>query len=433
MRKVLILCYDFPPLTTVAAQRPWSWYEHLYTHGYKPVVICRQWQENMVNQQDKFKLSELEEKHVVLENKEVHKLLPSPSKRNAIIEKHGMNRRVFERKLFTFYHRIVSNYTIKKSEYAFMLKYSEEYLKINKADLILATGSPFDLFRIAGYLSEKFNIPWIADYRDEWKFNNSFSDLNWFNRLIFRYLSVNERKSLSGAACFTTVSPPLINRISKGIGKKGFLVRNGLDINDLPTNTSKNNSEFKISYSGTIYNSGYIDLFISGFLDFLKEINDEKSQIKLQFIGIELNFTKGTEKFLKLIKTLPVQVDFLNPMPHKEVLKILAESHICLNLVPGNIANGIYTVKLYDYLALKKPVLNIESEKPVEKHEFFDYTKDCHTVIQIKNALLSFYTDWKNGEALVNKVPDGVLMEFDRKYQCAKLAGVLDTVLNQTQ
>lgn len=430
MKKVLILCYDFPPLTTVAAQRPWSWYEQLSNEGYKPIVICRQWHENIVNQQEKFSLSDLKEEHIINENKEVHKLLPPPSKRDAIIEKHGLKQRVFQRKLFTFYSSVASGFNIRNSEYRFILEYSEEYLRNNNVDLILATGSPFDLFRIAGYLAEKFNIPWIADYRDEWESNNSIADYKWFNRLLFKSLSVNERKCLSNAACFTTVSPPLIKRISNRIDKKGFLVRNGLDFNDLPSYNSNDNSEFKISYSGTIYNSGYIEHFVRAFLDFLKEVQDEKSRIKLQLIGIELNYTSGTEKFLKLLHSASGQVEILKAMSHRDALKILADSQLCLNLVPGNIANGIYTVKLYDYLALKKPVLNVESEKPLEKHEFFDFTVDCHTVLEIKTALLNFYGKWKKGEALENILPANVLNEFDRKYQCTKLAEVLKTVLS---
>ena len=45
---------------------------------------------------------------------------------------------------------------------------AKKYLTQNDVDAIIATGDPFILFKYASQLSEKYSIPWIADYRDTW-------------------------------------------------------------------------------------------------------------------------------------------------------------------------------------------------------------------------------------------------------------------------
>ena len=71
-------------------------------------------------------------------------------------------------------------------------------MKNNTVDAIIATGDPFVLFKYASSLSKKFNIPWIADYRDPWTGNKNRSEMFFDNYW--------ERRFLANVTAMTTVS-----------------------------------------------------------------------------------------------------------------------------------------------------------------------------------------------------------------------------------
>ena len=41
--KVLILCNDFPPVNSIGAERPYSWYKYFHHSGYYPIIITKNW------------------------------------------------------------------------------------------------------------------------------------------------------------------------------------------------------------------------------------------------------------------------------------------------------------------------------------------------------------------------------------------------------
>ena len=41
MKKVLIFAHDFPPLTSIGAMRPESWYNHFSDYGLFPIIITQ--------------------------------------------------------------------------------------------------------------------------------------------------------------------------------------------------------------------------------------------------------------------------------------------------------------------------------------------------------------------------------------------------------
>ena len=43
IKKVLILCNDFPPINSIGAERPYSWYRYFREFGLEPVVITKNW------------------------------------------------------------------------------------------------------------------------------------------------------------------------------------------------------------------------------------------------------------------------------------------------------------------------------------------------------------------------------------------------------
>jgi hypothetical protein len=78
-----------------------------------------------------------------------------------------------------------------------------ELLREHSFQAIIATGEPFSLFAVASRLSKRFNLPWIADYRDCWS-NNKAIAYTGFQRTIWGFF---EKKWVSSSQLITTAAP----------------------------------------------------------------------------------------------------------------------------------------------------------------------------------------------------------------------------------
>src|SRR5690554_4470826 len=226
MKKVLILAYDFPPYVSVGGLRPYNWFKYLKEFGVEPIVITRQWSNAYGNELDYVAPSG--EKNTIVEHSEtgiIYRAPYFPNLSNRLLLKYGEKRFKLLRKAITAYYELAQFLYVtgpKKELY----KTAKKYLKDNKVDVIIATGDPFVLFSYASKLSKKFDIPWIADYRDPWSQNKNRSS-NFFLKFFNNYF---ERKLLLTSAAAATVSEFCERQIQENIkNKRIHILPNGYD------------------------------------------------------------------------------------------------------------------------------------------------------------------------------------------------------------
>ena len=424
MKTVLILCHDFPPLNTVAGQRPYHWSKALPEYGLKTVVITYYWPENIAEQTEKHSIHNEHSDIRIEDQKEVHRIQRNDTKRNQLIAKHGLERKKVRRKMLSFKDHLSSHFSLINDEHASLYSYTEKYISENKVDMLIVTGGPFILFKYGYLLNIKYHIPWIADYRDEWTNNHGRQIHEFVARALHPFYSYFQAKWTRNCRFFTTVSLPLKERLQKKINKKGYVIRNGVDADILPENPKTLAPCFTLFYAGTIYDCHYLNILEQGLSLFLKEGISEGS-FKLVTVGIYLNETKGSNRFATFAKKYPAFIELIGTMKQEEVLKMESQSTAMLNLVPTSLANGIFTVKLYEYLMLEKVVLNIESHHRKEKHDFSKYVIDCPDAQSFHENLKALYKKWEEGQELANPVPDNVKKELTRQFQTKKLSELL--------
>ena len=79
-------------------------------------------------------------------------------------------------KLLTLFEILFQNFTTKVIPYKNLYYNSVSILEKNPdIKLIITSAKPFILFKFGHDLQKKFDIPWIADYRDDW------STSQWYN------------------------------------------------------------------------------------------------------------------------------------------------------------------------------------------------------------------------------------------------------------
>jgi len=391
MKKVLILAYDFPPYVSVGGLRPYSWYKYFHEFGVHPVVVTRQWCNKYGNYLDYVAASESNK--TIIEESEHGTIIKTPYKpnlANRIMLRYGKERFVFLRKILSAYSEYFQWFVLIGSKSGLYFG-AKEYLINNSVDYILATGSPFILFKYASMLSNRFNIKWIADYRDPWSHTSTRSK----NTLIKKFNMYLEKKCMKNVYKIVTVSEFVKCKIQSLIKNKSIIViPNGYDqdIISATSNVQQNPDVFSIGLAGTIYPWHSM----KSILRVINQVVINGYEMKLNLYGI--NIEKNINTWIKSdFPALNEFVQIYSRMPNKDLLEKLASNNALLLL---NYYSFMGT-KIYDYLGIKRKILfcfSNDSESLVLKNKFFPAEK----IHGISESLQ---------EELINETNSGIIVE----------------------
>jgi hypothetical protein len=434
MKKLLILAYDFPPYVSVGGLRPYSWYKYLKDFNVYPIVVTRQWSNAHGSKIDYISPGTSNKNEVEhTQYGTIIKVPYIPTLANKIMLKFGEHNLVAIRKTITGIYEILQWFFLigsKKTIY----RGADEYLKNNKVDAIIATGDPFILFRYASMLSKKYNIPFIADYRDPWtqNYERNRSYLKKFNAYL-------EKKYSAKANLITTVSDFFKNKIEEISTNRNIkIIRNGYDENNLLNiNIQSTHKTLQIGFAGTIYPWHPINQF----LEIIHQFNlDHKSNpVKINLLGININVLSKIENEYPGLSS---HIRIYPKMDNKNLMNILAEQHTFFLFNDYSIIG----TKIYDYLALKRKILFCFSNEPSaialkEKHyrvnEFSNSYRPQEKVIketragiiiEDKNHLYDVLTELNKEFQQTGNIAceTNGYEQYSRKYQAGKLAEIIN-------
>lgn len=384
MKKVLILAYDFPPYVSVGGLRPYSWLQHFKNNNISPVVVTRQWGNENGNNLDY--ISSSKTKNTIIEETAEGLVLRTPYKSNfanKLFLKYGENKYSVLRRVYTAFFEIAQFY-FNIGPKVNILVAAQEYLKKNKVDVIIATGEPFVLFKYAQQLSEQFNIPWVADYRDPWSQNELRTKHFPFNII----LPSLEKKICSKASVITTASPFFKNQLKELFPNKQIeIIANGFNADALKNVKLivQNQTDLSIGYVGTIYNWHPIESFLNVCNEFVK--SKGSPNFKINFYGInktdEINFLIET-KFIALKKHVVIYPKINN----LELFSYLAKDNLLLLF---NYYSFVGT-KIFDYLALERKILlcyKNDKEAMALKSKYYDYDEKYADSDDVQEQILT--------------------------------------------
>ena len=427
--KAIIFAHDFPPYTSIGALRPFSWFKYLHEFGVYPIVITRQWDSSKQSPVDVVKGSESKyENRTNLNGGTIIRVPYQPNLRDKVIIKYGLDRLNFIRRLLTFYYSI-AKFISEKTDNTFVFQYQgQRVVEFGECDVIIATGEPFFLFKYAFELSRRFNVPWIADYRDGWTTNSVYVPKTFIEIFVNRFFETREKKYLNTVSIITNASPTYAADFKvKYPNKDVKVVFNGYDSNlyEKFSDIKQNSQVFTITYAGILYPYHQLELFLEGFKMFVERKNVQNAE--LLFLGIEfypdqkhrlISYDSSLNKF---IKTTP-------RIPHEMVLSKLKESNLLLLLTDEN-AKSLHA-KVFEYLLSERKIILVKNDKGVLEQilkeskggeVFSDKNEICE-------ALCSFYEEWKvSGE--VKHFP--ILQEkYNRRFQAEVMADLIKSTSN---
>lgn len=232
-----------------------------------------------------------------------------------------------------------------------------EIIEREKIDAIVTTSPPHSTQLIGLRLKQKYGLRWIADLRDPW------TDIYYYNKLyhtpIAKRIDLKYERSVIEKADKVVVVSKAIKRTFENKGytiaaDKIAVIPNGYDHTDFENIVQATNTNFVITYTGTLSN----DYPITGFIDVLAELIAEGNDITLRFFGS----LPGDIAQLATTK-LGNKVEINSHVTHTQAIEKMQSSDALLLLIPDVPGNeGILTGKLFEYLASHKPIIGIGPE-----------------------------------------------------------------------
>jgi glycosyltransferase involved in cell wall biosynthesis len=235
------------------------------------------------------------------------------------------------------------------------VKSLNKWLSKNSVDAIVSTGPPHSAHLIALKIKQQHQIPWLADFRDPWT-QIDFYDKLMLSKKADRKHKKLEKLVLNNADCVTTVSKHCAIGLNEITEKKINVITNGFDSSDFQNLAVFNYDSFSITHLGSMNPDRNPSILWKALSEISQENPAFKNELKIRFIGkTDLSVFESLEN-----NGLSEHTENYKYLPHDEAISKASESAVLL-LALNNTPNvmGIAPGKLYEYLALKRPILSV--------------------------------------------------------------------------
>lgn len=436
-RRLLLVAYAFPPVGGAGVQRPLKWVKYLHRAGWQVTVLTPR--NPSVPVRDDSLLEEVPEETVFLRPKTLE-----PSYR----WKSRFNRDVLTRPRKWLpskqWLRAAIGGLLQPDPqilwYPQAVSFAERHLRQVSHEVILVTAPPFSSFLIGTSLRRRCRLPLILDYRDEWDLSNQY--LEHASRGVSSQF-IQERMQryvlrLADAVIATTQASKqrLQEKIQQVQGHaQAVCIYNGYDEEDLRETTLTSSVPpvpdgcFRLVYTGTLWNLTSLEPLAIGLELLHRRSPDLASRVELVCVGRK---TLEQRQYLERLKQqTSCRVLDISYLPHEEIIPWLRSADaLCLLLTDAPGAERVVPAKLFEYLALRKPIMGLlpegESSQLVE-----EYAQAGFFLPQSPVAL----ADWL-GNALSKSSPPawkypsvaGNVEVFRRDKQTERLLAVMENV-----
>jgi len=421
MKRVLVIGH-FWPYHPGGSKRVLGLAKYLPEFGWEPIVLTA----TLCDKPDfQCRVIETLSRNTVVEFKKFLRLNP----KRGFQEQLGIPSKIIHKKasptarIAKLFEAVITYPDIESGWKSFALEAVKKCFLTERVDALLSVW-PITAHIIAKGLKEEYKLPWLADFPDLWSETYAYSYgriRKWFDRNL-------EKRTLRRADILTTSSWPQTEVMRNIHGRQDILtITIGFDpekINEPPMPLTE---KFTITYTGIFYGENRNP---SKFFEALHELLSEKliiqDDVQVRLYGPP---AKSVEMEIEKLNLSPV-VKQHGVVPWEECLKRQRESQLLLQLNWENKKEkGAYSGKITEYLAARRPVLSVGGWGNDVTEELFQETKVgayCPNVMQIKEALLKYYLEYKQRRKVIFQ---GDISRTD-KYSYREMAKKFATLLN---
>ena len=423
MKSVLIITYHFPPHPAIASLRPLGLARYLPEFGWEAVILTAA-------------LPGKPDPHFKVIETPYHdslglwkRLLKLDSQSPLIAQVKNKLKIRSEKSPLDFIlvtmGGIFAYPDPQKGWQRFAVEAGQDILRQENIKAMISTAPPVTSHIIAKRLKDEFKIPWVADFRDLWT-QNCYYPYGPLRKMIEKRLELN---TLSTADALVAVSQPAADDLhSLHRQKPVHSIPNGFDPAEVNTTPGNLTDKFTITYTGILYPGKRSPTpFLAALGDLISEGSMDASDIELRFYGPEAGWIdKQAERY-----GLTGIVRQFGMVPREVALKKQRESQLLLLLKWNDPKQrGVYSGKIFEYLAARRPVLAVGGFPDVV-NQLLDETKagvSGQTGEETKALLLRLYQEYKSTGAVSYAGDETETSKYSHREMAKKFAAILDSL-----
>jgi glycosyltransferase involved in cell wall biosynthesis len=289
----------------------------------------------------------------------------------------------------------------------------------HRFDAILSSAPPYSGHIIAAWLSRRYRIPLVLDYRDDWVGNPRHWYPTPFHRLAQRQ---SESWAMRAAQRALTINVPIQESLHERTPSTPVhLVPQGFDPEDfdVPPRPQASGDTLRFVYSGIFYDAQTPDFFLRGLARLIETMPEARERVETVFVGLIPESSKALIAELGLTDV----VHHVGYVEHREAVAYLRGADVLWMTIgrrPG--AEAISTSKLFEYFGARKPILALVPEGAAQRAlhgHGAAYVVPPDDVFVISETLRQVYDEWSAG-----RLPEPSAA-FVEQYDRRRLAGVL--------
>ncbi len=281
---------------------------------------------------------------------------------------------------------------------------------------IVTTGPPHSLHLIGLGLKRKYDLQWIADFRDPW------TSIGYHKKLRLTPWAAQRHKSLEKEVLVTAdkimVTSQTTRKEFEAITPKPIkVITNGFDGNLSPR---KLDQEFTISHLGSLLTGRNPLGLWQAIQELIAENVSFQEALKIKLAGVISDEVQNSLQSFGL----DAYVESLGYLPHDKVIETMQSSQILLLLeIDSEETKGIIPGKLFEYLNARRPILAIgpnewEAGSMVEESKAGKFLLHSDVAL-LKNVLLDWFNQYQKGKL---ECPSEGIDKFHRKALTESLA-----------
>ena len=409
-KQVLLIGRSFYPATNPGAHRMAKMAKYLPNYGWTPTVLCVDCTpENSMLAYDPLLASKGDFCEVVRIsfNRNVgDRRISTRIGRRILHEKHRLEQFVYpDRQRIDFCKR--------------MLESAERLASTKKFDAIWTTAPPVLVHYVASKISQKYSIPWVAEFRD---LADQYPKTSWTVRRIVQA----EIKICATASALIGDTPIHVKILKERHKVPVHLIYNGYDPEDYVGDVTVDAEKFVIGFFGIL--SPYRDprpLFKA--LDLMSmNRNGVLDDISVRFVG-------PLQRDIQLLLKDFCCRDYVQWFPrvgHAEMVRMQRRCSILL-LLKSTEPLGTIGSKAFDYLAAARPILNVPGDNSVVD-ELLRETQAGISLgkpAEIASVLTKWHQEWKTTGTVQCRSIREVIAKYSRQKQAGILAQIFDSVV----
>lgn len=309
---------------------------------------------------------------------------------------------------------------------------ARQIIKNQKIDAVFITASPYSSLTIGLLLKQTLSVPVIVDYRDPWTGDSYYIKRKWKHRLS-KLLEKKIQKKVDRVYSVTPMMTDYLmnnTQLPKSAYNKfktltySFSKKDYYNIQPLISKTLSSN--FILNFSGNSFGVGDPMPLLKAIKLIKREKPDIFDKLLVLIIG---NLLENYEQKIEEME-LKDKILIMPFMTYNETLSYMKTSHILT--LPYKLHNHMkicLPVKIFDYLALEKPILYYGSEGQiinVIRETCSGYFRQPDDIVGISNDICDIFRKYNNNNFNLNLNKKAV-----SKYYTENVVGSFVSDLNQ--